>query len=341
LLTQEPVPGGFEIIVADGMSQDGTRRILEELARLDSRLRIVDNAGKITPSGMNDGIRVSQGEWVAIVGAHARYAPDYLVRCLEVARRTGAENVGGGMFCEGEQSIQRAIAAAHHSPFSAGGARWHNPNYEGPADTVFGGFYRREVFMRIGLFDEQLVRNQDDELNFRLSRAGGRIWQSPLVKSWYQPRSSLWSLFRQYMQYGYWKVRVIQKHRVPASWRHLAPGTFVLATTLMSRLGIVCFLAALWGAWPLGPALVCILGAALCLGAYFATCLAASLLTARTHGWSILPVLPLVFICYHWGYGYGFLWGVWDFLVWNKQPGDHFVQLTRLGAAKAGVAQND
>ena len=94
--------------------------------------------------------------------------------------------------------LQRAIAATHHSAVLGGGARWHNPDYDGPADTVFGGIYRREVFERIGLFDEQFVRNQDDEFNLRLTRAGGTIWQSPKLKSWYTPRGSLGALFRQY-----------------------------------------------------------------------------------------------------------------------------------------------
>ena len=97
-------------------------------------------------------------------------------------------------------------------------------NYEGKLDTVYLGCWPREVFERIGLFDEELVRNQDDEFNLRLARAGGKIWQSPRIKSWYSPRGSLGDLFRQQMQYGYWKVRVIQKHRMPASVRHLVPG---------------------------------------------------------------------------------------------------------------------
>src|SRR5712671_5833877 len=220
ILAQNPL----EVIVADGMSNDGTREILKGIT--DPRLRIVDNPKQITPAGMNAGIRAARGELVAIMGAHQRYAPDYLRRSAEALERTGADNVGGAMFCETDTWLQRAIAAAHHSPFSVGGARWHNPNYEGPADTVFGGVYRREVFARIGLFDEQLARNQDDELNFRLIRAGGKIWQSPAIRSWYRPRGSLVALFRQYRQYGYWKVRVIQKHRMPASWRHLVPASF-------------------------------------------------------------------------------------------------------------------
>lgn len=109
------------------------------------------------------------------MGAHNRYAPDYLRQNVQVLEETNADNVGGSMICEGRSHVQRAIALAHHSKFSAGGASWHNPNYEGPADTVFDGVYRREVFERVGLFDEELTRNQDDEFNLRLIQRGGRV----------------------------------------------------------------------------------------------------------------------------------------------------------------------
>lgn len=242
ILNQLPPPGGFEILVVDGMSDDGTKPILGTLAKQNPALRILENPQKITPCGMNIGIRAASGKWIAIMGSHNRYAPDYLLRSHEVAMETGSDNVGGAMFCEGLAWVQRAIAASHHSPFSCGGASWHNPAFEGPVDTVFGGFYKREVFEQIGFYDEELVRNQDDELNLRLARAGGKIWHSPKIRSWYQPRSSLGTLFKQYLQYGYWKVRVIQKHKTTASWRHLVPGSFVFTLALLLLLSAFCFL---------------------------------------------------------------------------------------------------
>src|SRR5262249_3984141 len=147
---------------------------------------------------------------------------------------TGGDNVGGSMMCLGQSRLQKAIAAAHHSPFAVGGARWHDTRYEGPADTVFGGVYRREGFDRIGFLCEELVRNQDDEFHLRLTRAGGKIWHSPRIKSWYCPRGSFKALFQQYAQYGYWKVRVMQKHKLPASMRHLVPGCFMLSLFVLS-----------------------------------------------------------------------------------------------------------
>ena len=318
ILTQEPPAGEFEVIVADGMSDDGTREILANLARSDPRLKVIDNPARITSCGMNAGIRHARGQYIAIMGAHNHYAPDYLRSSLEVSQRTGADNVGGSMICLGESWLQHAIAIAHHSPFSVGGARWHNVDYEGPADTVFGGFYRREVFDRVGLFDETLVRNQDDELNLRLTRAGGKIWHSPRIKSWYFPRAGLAAVFRQYLQYGYWKIRVIQKHRLPASIRHLVPGSFVFSSIALACLGLF---------WP--PALWAWLGM---FGVYLCCAVIASMITAAKRGWNYLPILPLVFACYHFGYGMGFLRGVVDFLILRRVPADRFTTLTRSSA---------
>jgi succinoglycan biosynthesis protein ExoA len=315
LLAQESPPGGFEIVVADGMSDDGTREILTQLALEDSRVHFVDNPKRITPSGMNAGIAAARGRIIAIMGAHNRYAPDYLVQSVQVLEETGADNVGGAMICESETMTQEAIAAAHHSRFAAGGARWHDPNYEGPADTVFGGVYRRKVFEQIGLFDEDLVRNQDDELNLRLTRSGGRVWQSPRVRSWYRPRRSLGALFHQYLQYGYWKVRVIQKHRIPASLRHLVPATFVLTLAVLA-------IAGLWW-W---PALAAAVGLA---SFYLLTSCVAAIAAETKSGWRARLLLVPVFACYHFGYGFGFLRGAFDMWILRRRPTSSFTRLTR------------
>lgn len=315
ILGQEPVPGGMEIIVADGASDDGTRDILNRLCQEEPCLRVTENPRQITACGMNAGIREARGQYLAIMGAHNRYAPDYLRQGVAILQETEADNVGGAMICEATSYVQRAIAAAHHSPFAVGNARWHNPDYEGPADTVFGGIYRREVFDRIGLFDEDLIRNQDDEFNLRLTRGGGKIWQSQHLKSWYTPRASLQALARQYTQYGYWKVRLIQKHRLPASIRHLIPASFVLSLIV---LGIVSPLwpAAFW-AW------------VLLAGVYSVSNATAAMWTAARYGWNLLFLLPFVFAVYHFAYGYGFLRGAWDFIIRRRGPSHIYTTLTR------------
>jgi succinoglycan biosynthesis protein ExoA len=297
------------------MSDDGTREVLERIAARTSQVRVIDNPQRFKPFAVNAGIRAARGRYIAIMDAHNRYAPDYLRRSLEVLEESGADNVGGSMLTDADSLVQRAIAAAHHSPFSVGGARWHNPDYEGPADTVYGGVYRHEVFERIGLFDEELVRNHDDEFNVRLKRSGGQIWQSPRIRSWYTPRGSLRALFRQYTQYGYWKVRVIEKHRVPASVRHIIPGVFVLSLLLLPVISLWVPLATWCWLW--------------LVALYFACSVTASVVAAYGKGRKLLVLLPLVFVCYHFGYGLGFIRGMWDFLILRRRPHTSFMELTR------------
>jgi succinoglycan biosynthesis protein ExoA len=315
ILAQDLPSGGFEIIVADGMSDDGTRAVLTRLAQDDARVQVIDNPGRIVPTGLNVAIRAARGKIIIRMDAHTEYAPDYVRQCVTVLQDTGADNVGGPWVAAGKGYVSRAIAAAFQSPFAVGGARGHNPEYEGEVDTVYLGCWPREVFERIGFFDEELVRNQDDEFNLRLTRGGGRIWQSPRIRSWYRPRGSLTTLWRQYVQYGYWKVRVIHKHKIPASIRHLVPGGFVAALILLPVLSF---------RW---PAVIWVwLGL---IGMYTACNLAASVLTAARHGWTLFPLLPLVFACYHFAYGYGFLRGVIDFTVFRRGPRQPYTTLTR------------
>jgi len=264
---------------------------------------------------LNAAIRAAEGGVIVRLDAHTEYAPDYVRRCAELLDSTGADNVGGPARTKPGTYMERAIAAAYHSPFSVGGARFHDVGYEGYVDTVTYGCWRKEAFERFGYFDEELVRNQDDEHNLRIVRGGGKVWQSPQIESWYRPRGSLSALFKQYMQYGYWKVRVIQKHKTPASWRHLVPVAFLL-TLLFFLLVSFIWHQALW-----------LLAGA--LGLYLLGTLAASLLTAARTNWTLLPALPLVFPCYHFGYGYGFLRGLLDFVVWPGRPSAKFEALTR------------
>lgn len=327
ILAQEVLDGDFEVIVADGMSDDGTQEILRKLERDDPRLIVIDNPGRITTAGLNAAIRIAQSNIIIRMDAHTRYAPDYVPQCVAVLTETGADNAGGPWVAEGKGYIGRAIAAAFRSPFAVGGARGHNPTYEGPVDTVYLGCWPRAVLDRLGLFDEELVRSEDDELNLRLARVGGKIWQSPKIKSWYAPRESLGALFKQCVADGYWKVRVIQKHKIPASIRHLIPGCFVLSLIF---LGLVSpwYRLALWG-W---------LGLA---GFYLLCNLVAAALTAARVDWRLFPLLPIVFACYHFGYGYGFLRGLLDFVIFQREPTHAYTKLTRTstqGSQRSGAA---
>ena len=223
----------WELIIADGMSNDGTSEFLHELARDNPRVTVVENVYRIVATGLNAAIRSARGEIILRMDTHTEYAPNYIRKCVETLEASGACNVGGPARTVAHGLRARAIQAAYHSPFASGGARFHDENYSGYVDTVPYGCWNKETLLKMGLFDEQLVRNQDDELNLRLIRSGGKIWQSSDIVSWYHPRSSFSSLFRQYFQYGFWKVRVIRKHKIPASWRHTVPGAFVLANILL------------------------------------------------------------------------------------------------------------
>ena len=305
----------MEIIVADGMSEDGTREKLFQLAQQDPRIKVLDNPERIVSTGLNIALEASKGKIICRMDVHAEYAPDYIKQCVWILEQTGADNVGGPARTKYQHYLQQAICAAYHSPFSVGGASFHNPEYEGYVDTVTYGCWPRDVFNRIGQFDEGLVRNQDDELNLRLIRSGGKIWQSPAIKSWYFPRGTLSKLFKQYQQYGYWKVRVIQKHKIPASVRHLIPGGFVLCL-----LGLP--LVALW--WDVAGWLWMGL-----IGVYVVATVCASFYTAKQKGWMLVPVLPLVFACFHIGYGWGFLSGILDFVILKRGSRGKYETLSR------------
>jgi succinoglycan biosynthesis protein ExoA len=322
---QELNASDWEILVADGESDDGTAEALVREAGLRGLpLRVLNNPDRIASAGLNLAIRAARGEFILRMDAHSEYAPDYVRRCVETLERTGADNAGGPARTRAKGYVARAIQAAYHSPLSSGGSRFHDDRYEGWIDTVPYGCWRRTTLDRIGLFDQELVRNQDDELNLRLVRAGGRIWQDPQIQSWYWTRSRFGALARQYFQYGFWKVRVIRKHRLPASPRHLAPGAFVLLC--LSLLMVATVLGAAGMNW---------IPAAMTLGfiasAYAAVLIGASIAAGAKHGWDLIPVLPLAFAIFHWSYGLGFVAGLafWTGRRTGANPGRVFTGLSR------------
>jgi len=316
LVKQDMRGMAWEAIIADGMSDDGTYEILDRYCARYDNLHVMKNPGRIVSTGLNAAIRAARGVIILRMDAHTRFAPDYCIRCVETLEQTGADNVGGPARTEARGLRARAIAAAYHSPFSTGGARFHDVSYEGWVDTVPYGCWRKDTLLRLGLFDESLVRNQDDELNLRLARAGGRIWQSPRIHSWYSSRAELSGLFRQYFQYGFWKVPVIRKHRIPASWRHLVPVVFVCAAVALSALPAAAAAGLVPGWLPFAMGLWLSFAAA-----YTGAVLIASCHTAMRHQWLVLPYLPAVFAIFHFSYGLGFLTGLLRCLkVTSEQP---------------------
>ncbi|HEV2989373.1 MAG TPA: glycosyltransferase family 2 protein, partial [Candidatus Angelobacter sp.] len=298
LLSQDMNGIAWEAIIADGMSDDGTHEILGDYSLRYPQLRVIENPGRIVSTGLNAAIRAARGEIIIRMDAHTCYAPSYCWHCVATLEHTGADNVGGPARTQAAGLRARAFAAAFHSRFSTGGARFHDDCYEGWVDTVPYGCWRKQTLVRLGLFDESLVRNQDDELNLRLLRAGGKIWQSPEIASWYSPRATLSGVFRQYFQYGFWKFAVIRKHRTPSSWRHIVPAVFVAANILLLA----------------GSAITAALSASRCfatltilwlvlLFAYAAASLTASVIATGRCGWAMLAYLPGIFAAYHLSYG--------------------------------------
>lgn len=316
LAQQLPAGAALEVLVADGDSDDGSRAILDDRAARDARLRVVDNPQRIVSTGLNRAVAHAGGDVVVRMDVHTTYAPDYVLECLRALQDTGAACVGGAWRPVGQGFPQLAIALAFQSRFGSGGAASRNVDLSGPVDTVYLGAWKRQTLLDIGGFDEQLVRNQDDELALRIVRGGGTVWQSARIRSSYAPRASFRALFRQFWQYGYWKVPVIRKHRLPASPRHLVPFGFLLALAALALAGL---------AWRPAWAGLAALGA-LYAGAAMASAAALASPLREPRTWL---GIAWAFPCMHFGYGLGFARGLWDWHVVRRAPGAAATRLTR------------
>jgi len=292
----------MEVLIADGRSDDGTRRVLGEFEMKFGALRILDNPEKIVSTGLNRAIREAHGEIIILMIAHSIYAPDYVRSCVEVLHETNADNVGGPALTLADGFIAQAIAHAFHTRFARGGAKLRDPRYEGLVETVPYGCWRKSTLERIGMFDEKLVRAEDYELNVRIISCGGTVWQSPRIASWYRPRASMSGLSRQYFKNGFWKFAVVRKHQGLVSWRHLVPGIclFVGAVLLLCAAG-ACFRGSGW--WQ-DAFLAIWIGL---VGIYITASFVSAFSIARRKGWKFLPVLPAVFATYHLSYALGFI----------------------------------
>jgi succinoglycan biosynthesis protein ExoA len=297
----------YEVLVVDGMSTDGTRKkVGNVIAEHPERaIRLLDNPRRILATGWNIGIRAARGEIIVRVDAHATVATRFLQQSLTVLQaHPEAWCVGGPVETVNTGYVGRAIAGAMSSPVGVGNARFRLGNYEGYVDTIAYGAYWRWVFDKIGLLDEELVRNQDDDLNLRLILAGGKIYMTPDIQSRYFPRTSLGKLARQYSQYGFWRVRTIQKHRQPASLRQIVPLAFVLVWLMLLLAPLI---------WP-----PLAWGLAIFAAVYVLGLLAGAADVMRRVGAREALLAPLVFAILHFGYGLGSLAGLVWFLVLRR-----------------------
>ena len=294
----------LEVLVVDGMSDDGTRAVVTEYVAKHPIIRLLDNPKKNTPAALNTGIAAARGTIIMRMDAHVEYPSNYISALSQRLEESGADNVGGVcVTCPAKDtSLGRGIALGMSHPLGVGNSYFRIGTGE-PCwvDTVPFGCYRREVFDRIGLFDEELMRNQDDEFNLRLIRAGGRILLVPDVVCRYYARDSLAKLWRMFYQYGYYKPLVARKIGRVMTLRQLAPPAFV-ATIMVS--GIL----ATWNVWASA-----VLAALCCV--YFSAIAAGTMLASRTHGWRPALMLFCVLPTIHFSYGLGYLKGLVDFLL--------------------------
>jgi len=289
----------LEVLVVDGMSDDSTRALIQEYSREHPSIRMLDNPGRIVPTALNIGIRAATGDVIVRMDGHVVYPPEYIPRLVDALLADGADNVGGCLVtlpADGT-AVAQAIAIAMSHPFGVGFARFRIGARDAQdVDTVPFGCFRRSLFTRVGLFDEELVRNQDDEFNHRIIRNGGRVRLIPDIVCYYYARGSLRKAARMFYQYGAFKPLVARKVGRVMTVRQLVPAMFV-ATLIGTAAGAL-----------FSPALAIVGGAT---AALYAACVAAcSLAVARSHGIRCAVALAAALPVVHLSYGFGFLRGL-------------------------------
>jgi glycosyltransferase involved in cell wall biosynthesis len=295
IVGQDYPPDRLEILAIDGRSTDASRSIAERALEGRPLARVLENPDVIQAAAWNRGIDMASGDVIGIVSGHATLGPGYVASAVAALERTGATMVGGPVHAIGEGVVGTAIATASVSPFGVGGARHHYATEAVEVDTVFMGLCRAEDYRR-HRFDPRMVRNQDDELSYRILDAGGRIVCDPTIQSTYASRSSFGGLVRQQFSYGRWKVLVLRRHPRQVRVRQLIPPIFVAALGGSAGLAIV----SRHGRRLLGG-IVATYGCA----AGLATVAAPAQTPFRARA-----LLPLVFGAMHIGYGAGILAGL-------------------------------
>ncbi|MEE8566554.1 MAG: glycosyltransferase family 2 protein [Candidatus Bipolaricaulota bacterium] len=304
----------LEVFVLDGRSEDSTRQILQSYEDAHEYITVLDNPKQTTPYAFNIGIGKATGDVIVLMGAHSTYRADYISNSVACLRKHEADVVGGivKILPRDETRLGKAIAQAMSHPFCTGPA-YYKTGVDEPrwVDTVFGGCYRKDVFERIGLFNEALARGQDMEFNARLRKAGGRILLVPSTISYYYPRSSFMSFCRHALRNGVWAIYPLKfTNHIPVSGRHFVPLLFVVS---LVTTGALSFLSC-WSLWLFGL----VLGSYSILNLYFSLRLA-----IQEREISYLVTLPIVFSVFHFGYGLGSIWGAMKLLLPVEKRGKH------------------
>lgn len=245
----------MEIVIADGLSTDGTRRAIHAFSEAHPALfmRLVDNPKQIIPTGLNTAIKASKGELIVRMDAHSLPNQDYVQRCYNAHQEGKAENVGGVWKISPQNNgwVARSIAAAAANPFAVGDAHYRFTEKAAYVDTVPYGSYKRELFEKIGYFDESLLANEDYEFNTRIRQSGGRIWLDPAIQCTYFARATFAALAKQYWGYGFWKAQMLKRYPETLRWRQALPPAFVLGLVVLALVGFIWPIA-----WPVFAVIV-------------------------------------------------------------------------------------
>lgn len=228
-----------EILVVDGMSEDRTRDVISSLN--SDKIKIFDNPNRTTPYALNIGIKNAKGNYIAIFGAHAIYDENYLSQSIQLFNSLENEVycVGGPIISIGKTDFGIAASEAMSSSIGVGNAKHRFPDYEGYAEMACFPVFKKETFNKFGLYDESLIRNQDDEFCFRIRLKGAKIFISPKVKAKYYVRDSIRGLYKQYFNYGYWRLAVLKKHKLPIAFRQQVPFLFYSVLLLLLIIGLL------------------------------------------------------------------------------------------------------
>lgn len=301
----------YEIIIADGLSTDGTLEIIKNVQERFPKhhIQVISNEGQIVPTGLNEAIRCAKGKIILRVDGHCEINKNYISTCVKLLKSKDVDVVGGVIDTIGQNYVAKTIAISMSSNFGVGGSPFRvNQEKEIFVDSVAFPAFTHEIIEKVGLFDEELVRNQDDEYTYRIRKAGGKILLSPELRSKYYSRASLKKLFKQYYQYGFWKIRVLQKHPLQMRPRQFAPFLFVVL--LLASLGLMPF--SQLGLW-FFTSIMCV---------YLVANITASIIEANKNGWNYLLLFPAVFGTLHISYGVGFLVGLFRFSHrWGDREG--------------------
>ncbi|MFK0285584.1 glycosyltransferase family 2 protein [Streptomyces sp. NPDC090499] len=289
ILAQE-YAGELEVVIALGPSTDRTDEIAAALVAEDPRVHTVPNPTGRTPAALNAAIKASRHPIVVRVDGHGMLSPDYISTAVRLLAETGAMNVGGIMHAEGENDWEHAVAAAMTSKIGVGNAAFHTGGEAGPAETVYLGVFRREALEQQGGYNEEFIRAQDWELNFRIREAGGLIWFSPELRVSYRPRPSVKALAKQYKDYGRWRHVVARYHEGSINLRYLAPPTALCAIVAGVVVGALVT--------PFGFVVP---------GGYLAAIVAGSLPAGKGLPLKARLQIPVALATMHMSWGYGFL----------------------------------